>query len=178
MQSTIMHEEWRPIFGYESYYEVSNLGRVRALARTVLCRNQVCSFLRTYPAKLLPAHALEHGYMQVTLNKHGKSKAFLVHRLVAQAFLPNPDNKPEVNHKDRNGSNNAVSNLEWVTKLENMQHALATGWAPQLSRKGRSNTSEHRQKISKSLRAISRPWYYKCRCKETGEIFLSAGAAL
>jgi hypothetical protein len=66
-------------------------------------------------------------YYQVTLSRNGKSNAYLVHRLVGIAFIPNPDNKPEINHKDGNKQNNLVDNLEWVTPVENQNHSVATG---------------------------------------------------
>ena len=66
---------------------------------------------------------MENGYYRVVLSKHNKSHNFLVHRLVAQAFIPNPDNKPCVNHKDLNRENNSVENLEWVTYKENNNYA-------------------------------------------------------
>jgi len=70
---------------------------------------------------------LSKGYLKIGLNVDLKRKCFFVHRLVAEAFIPNPDNKPEINHKDGNKKNNNVSNLEWVTHSENLQHAVTTG---------------------------------------------------
>lgn len=90
--------------GYEGKYEVSNLGRVRSL-----------NYLRTGKAKLLKQQLDKHGYKRVGLYEDGKAKSLLVHRLVAMAFLPNPNNLPMVNHKDENKTNNNVSNLEWCT---------------------------------------------------------------
>lgn len=89
-------EIWRMIPGYEGLYEVSNFGRVR-------------SFLRGKIRKL----SNENGYMRIILYKNGSIKKFNVHRLVAMAFIPNPDNLPCINHKDENKSNNHVDNLEW-----------------------------------------------------------------
>ena len=98
-------EQWRAVKGY-SEYEVSNLGRV------VSCRGE-----------LTPAR-LPKGYLMVNLCKNGKQKPHYIHRLVAQAFIPNPENKPTVNHIDGDKNNNRVSNLEWATYLENNLHAV------------------------------------------------------
>lgn len=96
-------EYWKPVVGYEGLYEVSNWGRVKSLPR-----NGTVKY-----ARILKFHTNRQGYLQVGLCKNNKLKIFLVHRLVAEAFLPNPDNLPEVNHKDENKTNNSVDNLEW-----------------------------------------------------------------
>ena len=98
-------EQWRAVEGYPGY-EVSNLGRV------VGSRGE-----------LTPAR-LPKGYLMVNLCKNGKQKPHYIHRLVAQAFIPNPENKPQVNHIDGDKNNNRVSNLEWATYLENHLHAI------------------------------------------------------
>ena len=72
--------------------------------------------------KILSQHSDKHGYMHTQLNKNSKGKNFLVHRLVAISFIPNPENKPQVNHKDKNVTNNCIENLEWSTALENCRH--------------------------------------------------------
>lgn len=107
-------EEWKSVVGYENFFEVSNLGRFR----------------RKGSDKVLK-QTLNHGnYFQVGTKPHGakeKAKTFKVHREVAKAFLPNPELKEQVNHKDGNKHNNSVSNLEWVTGHENMRHASVNG---------------------------------------------------
>ena len=188
MQS--IDEIWKPVPGYEGLYEVSTSGRVKACARTVVGRNQSSEFKRYYPEKILAFHYLEHGYTQVYLNKDGHSKGFLVHRLVAQVFIPNPENKPEVNHKDRNAKNNSLTNLEWVTKQENIDHALDNGWNPHLSRLGKKNSEYHNKRISEThrnkvytdegirkLQTSHKKQSKKCRCIETGQIFISFAEA-
>ncbi len=110
-----MKEEWRDIKGYEGKYQVSNLGNVRSMNYH---RKEGCVRL------LIPNESNENGYPYVILAKEkGKYKSLKIHRLVAEAFIPNPQNKPVVNHKDGNKKNNCVSNLEWMTILENNLHA-------------------------------------------------------
>lgn len=99
-------EEWRPIIEYEGLYEVSNLGRVRNI--------------KTH--KLVMQSVVVSGYKRVTLYKENKPKTKLVHRLVAEAFLPNPNNLMVVNHKDCNKLNNIVTNLEWCTQSYNTSY--------------------------------------------------------
>lgn len=115
-------EIWKSIKGYESIYEVSSKGRVRSLDR--VSRN---GFVKTnLKGKMLSISNSER-YSNVGLSKDSKTKNFKVHRLVAIAFIPNPENKPEVNHKDGNKTNNILDNLEWNTKAENQKHAFDNG---------------------------------------------------
>lgn len=97
---------WEPVPGYEGYYAVSDRGTVYSLRKE----------------RELKPKIDRYGYEVVTLTVHGHSKCFTIHRLVALAFIPNPYNKPTVNHKDENKRNNAVSNLEWATHKENDNH--------------------------------------------------------
>lgn len=108
-------EYWRPIPGYEGY-EVSNLGRVRSIDRWVKYSD---GRLRLYKGRILKPVKRKDGYLQVNLSKDNRGKMFLVHRLVAMAFIPNPDNLPMINHKDENPGNNAASNLEWCDSSYN-----------------------------------------------------------
>lgn len=101
----IEKEEFRDIPGYEGLYEVSNLGRVR--------RN----------GKILKLTKNAKGYLMLNLCKNGIVRKFLVHRLVALAFLPNPQNLPMINHKDEDKTNNTVSNLEWCTVQYNNSYS-------------------------------------------------------
>lgn len=123
-----MNVLWKPIDGYEGLYEVSNKGNIRSMERMVVDKN---GSTKPVHAKMLTWHkskqTLRHpvAHYHVELWKDGKRKAVRVHRLVAQAFIPNPDGKPQVNHIDGNPGNNAVANLEWATNSENMRHAYA-----------------------------------------------------
>lgn len=116
-------EEWRPIQGYEGLYEVSNLGRIRRLEMVV----NGAKGWRTYPGGIRRSVALDTGYLAVNLSALGKCRQHLIHVLVARAFIPNPDQKPHINHLDGNKANNLMTNLEWCTRSENMRHARNTG---------------------------------------------------
>lgn len=118
--------------------------------------------------KWLVPHLNDDGYPCITLrNDEGKRKTFKVHRLLAELFIPNPDNKPEVNHKDGDKCNNELSNLEWVTHSENIQHAWDTGLLKSTSTRSAKLSAFHKgRKIGESNHK-SRP----VRLINTGEIF-------
>ena len=104
-------ENWKAIAGYGGQYEVSDLGRVKSL-----------NYNRTGKEKILKLLNHRGGYLQVTLCKDGHVKNMLVHRLVAQAFIPNPDNLETINHKDEVKTNNVASNLEWMSPKDNCNY--------------------------------------------------------
>lgn len=112
-------ETWKPVKGYEGLYEVSDRGRVRGLKRTVIKKNGV-----PFTAKecMLTPHRTPKGYLLADLWKENKEKRLYIHRLVAEAFIPNPGALKEVNHKDENKENNTVENLEWSSRLENVRY--------------------------------------------------------
>lgn len=103
---------------------MSNLGRIRSLDHYIRQRN---NSKKLHKGKILNTWSDKIGYTIVGLNKYNEYKLKKVHRLVAEAFIPNPENKSDVNHKDGNKSNNNVDNLEWVSRSENMKHAYSTG---------------------------------------------------
>jgi hypothetical protein len=117
-------EQWKPVKGYEGLYEVSNHGRVRSLDRREEMKN---GRKRFYKGKLLKPMKDRRGYLYVDLKKDGQRKLHRIHRLVAEAFLLNPDNLPVVNHRDGNKENNHYSNLEWCTSSQNNKHAYDMG---------------------------------------------------
>lgn len=150
-------EEWRDIPEYEGLYQVSNLGRIRSLKD---CHGKNRKLI-------LKERTDKDDYKRVHLFKNGKGKHYGVHRLVAIAFIPNPDNLPEVNHKDENPSNNNVENLEWCTREYNNNYG--------------SRNKRAREKISKSMKGRyignKHPKAKKVKCITTNEVFESIADA-
>lgn len=105
---------WLPVYEFEKLYEINELGQVRSLHRK--SRNAIIS-----------PRIDRGGYLAVRLSRDGKTYTRFVHRLIGFAFVPNPDNKPFINHKDGNKTNNQIENLEWATAKENTLHAYSTG---------------------------------------------------
>lgn len=136
-------EIWKPIKGFEGRYEVSNMGRVMSLC-----------YKNTNQKKVMSPSPNLQGYFNLALRKNGKLKRVLVNRLVAETFIPNPENKPQVNHINGCHQDNRVENLEWVTAKENMQHAFHVlkrkANTPQLGRFGILDPA------SKSVRMMSK----------------------
>ena len=123
-------EIWKPISGYNGYYEVSNLGRVRSITRKIerTDPNDITKKrLFTYKGKLVPFWLTKRGYCRLTICINGICKKYLVHRLVADAFIPNNENKLQVNHINCVKTDNRVENLEWVTNYENYLHSVENG---------------------------------------------------
>ena len=116
-------EEWRPVLGYEGLYEVSSLGRVKSVERTVLGRNRNCpqGFYRKAPSKVLKAQKKRNGYMQVALCKEGRMRHHLLHRLVIEAFCG--PSTMQVNHINLDKTDNRLCNLEYMTASENMRYS-------------------------------------------------------
>lgn len=112
-----MEEVWRPVVGYEGLYEVSNLGRIRSLDRYV--------GKRLFKSQTLKPKTDRYGYLVVDLRSHSKHKSKTIHRLVAEAFLPNPGNLPQVNHKNEDKTDNRVENLEWCSCEYNINYGTS-----------------------------------------------------
>ena len=117
-------EEWKDINGYVGFYQVSSFGNVRSLDR--ISKRDYRGDKKTLGI-YLKAMVTKKGYLRVDLNKESKRKSHSIHRLVAQAFVINPENKAQVNHKDGDKTNNYDLNLEWNTNQENQKHAYKTG---------------------------------------------------
>ena len=131
-------EEWKPIKGFENIYDISNLGNIYSYRKK----------------QILKPQKHEHGYLRIGLQKKNREDVhyFYVHRLVAEAFILNLDQKPQVNHKNGIKDDNRVENLEWVTNSENVRHAIQIGlFGPQSHSHGK-----------------------KVKCIETGNIYPSA----
>ena len=168
-----MIELWKDIKTYEGLYQVSNLGNVKSVDRYIYAgdnSNHKYQHIKEHYLKLNGGRK----YIQVILCKNGKTKAFLVHRLVAEAFIPNPNNLPCVNHKDENPKNNHVDNLEWCTysynntyngRIDNCKQKISN------SLKGRKRnivlTEEQRKNISDGAK---RGWIKRRLYKKEEEI--------
>ena len=137
-------EIWKDIKGYEGHYRVSNLSRV--------------SSTRRGSEKILKAGINGHGYYTVVLCLEKNRESRTIHRLVAEAFIPNPENKPQVNHIDSDRKNSVIENLEWVTAKENNRHAVKFGfWKPfKGSASGMAKLTEKDIPVIRSL--ISKGW--------------------
>jgi hypothetical protein len=118
-----MIEIWKDISGYEGFYKVSNMGRVKSLSRIVNNNGGIKVIRET----ILKTSSKNNWYHYVKLSINNVGKVYRVHRLVAETFIPNPENKRTVNHIDGNKENNLITNLEWNTHSENLQHAYDTG---------------------------------------------------
>lgn len=119
-----MEEIWKDIVGFERMYQVSNLGRVKSMGKIIYKSNGV---RQTFSERILKPGRGSHGYYGVALYNKGMGETHLIHRLIADAFIPNPDNKPMINHIDSDKTNNSISNLEWVNGKENSNHASVRG---------------------------------------------------
>jgi hypothetical protein len=122
--STGSCEEFKDIPGWEGYYQVSNLGVVRSLNRTVV---SVTGKVYNRKSKIMPQHTNEDGYKIVYLSRNGRDITMGVHRAMGLAFIPNPKNKPMINHLNSNRADNRLDNLEWCTNAENIQHSFDMG---------------------------------------------------
>jgi len=144
-----MNEEWRDIPEYESYYQISNRGRLRGLDR----RDKLG---RIWPGKILRVHRTANGYLRVELNREGQSRKWPVHRLVALAFHGVPGGDVVINHINGNKTDNRPENLEWTTQKENDRHSREI-----LGNHGRGESNGHAKVTEHQVREIreKRPYF-------------------
>ena len=113
-------EQWKDIPDYEGYYQISNLGRVKSLEKTLIIRKRKC----VYKPLIKKPHISKRGYWEIGICKNRLGVTKKIHRLIAISFIDNPKNHPQINHIDGNKLNNNISNLEWVNNRENSCHSF------------------------------------------------------
>ena len=154
----MMEEIWKDIEGYEGKYMVSNFGRVKSLKDRY----------GNYREKIFKPCNDGHGYYFVLLCSNGKPKPFKIHRLVAQTYIPNPDNLDQVNHKDENKQNNCVNNLEWCTcKYNNCYGSRNERMSKSRSKKVACYKDGKIIKIYNAIKDVEKDGFYHsnvCRC--------------
>jgi len=121
-----MEEVWKDIQGYEGYYQISNLGSVKSLERK-LPHNKFKNVICNYKERIMKQNNDTKGYPSIMLRVNNVIKTLRIHRLVAQAFIPNPENKPQINHINGIKTDYSIINLEWCNQSENNTHAYKTG---------------------------------------------------
>ncbi|MDD3142536.1 MAG: HNH endonuclease [Lachnospiraceae bacterium] len=145
----------KQVRGYEGYYEVDIFGRVYGIERTIQVKDRKRCYEKTVSGKIMKQSMHTQGYKTVSLTKYGITQTEFVHRIVAEAFIPNPKNLPFVNHKDEDKTNNFVENLEWCSAKYNTNYGTAKKRRIRKI-KGILHSNEHKEKISNSLKK-----YYK-----------------
>jgi len=148
------YEEWRPVVGWEGFYEVSSLGRVRSLDRRFQTSD---GGVRFYRGRLMEGKLTDYGYPEVKLSRPGQRVNRRVHRLVSEAFIPNPAGHPFVLHWDDEKTNNVVDNLRWGTQKDNVADTIRNGLHPGLNathcRNGHPYTPDNTGTCSKGKRS-------------------------
>lgn len=143
---------WVKIKGYEEFYEISSSGEIRSKDRTVTDK---IGRTMSWKGKVLNPDIAPNGYYRVTFSINRKRKQFYVHRLIAEYFIPNPDNLPQVNHIDGNKLNNSLDNLEWVTVQDNVIHAYKNGLINHVSGKEHFNYGKFGSESKKAKPVIA-----------------------
>ena len=141
----------RPVVGYEGYYEVDQFGRVFAVDRVVHVIDNGREYNKPLKGRQMKQSVHTQGYKTVSLTKDGHTKTMYVHRVVAEAFIPNPNNYPFINHKDEDKTNNFVENLEWCTNEYNVNYGKGKERRVKKIR-GRALSEEHKKKISDGVK--------------------------
>ena len=160
----LFNEVWKPIKGYEGLYEVSNLGNVRSVDRHVMLGNQYC-LLNGKPIKPFPNST---GYLRVGLSKNSKDKKYLIHRLVAEAFIPNPNNLPCIDHINTIRDDNKVENLRWCDTAGNLANPITRKKHLEGLRRSLSERIE-KANITRAANIAKRPYDYIMGVGRNGE---------
>ena len=172
-----MEEIWKDIPEYQGIYQISSLGNVKSQYYNHMSGRK--------PGRLLKVSLTKNGYMSLELRMCDTNKRHLIHRLIAQAFIPNPENKPNVNHINGIRNDNRIENLEWCTQSENILHAFKIGTkiptGPKKGTKpwntGKTLSNEHKEKLSKAKLGKSSPRRKKVINTNTNFIYNSLNDA-
>ena len=165
----LYREVWRDVVGYEGLYEVSNLGRVRSLDKEIIITGvQKRPVKGIKKGKIFTPSQNPQGYYYTTLHKNKKTKTVRVHRLVAQAFIPNPENKPYIDHINTIKTDNRVQNLRWATQKENCNNKLTRKHISE-AKIGKKYSEERKMNMREKS-----PFKIRVMCVETGIIYKSA----
>ncbi len=140
---------WKDIPGFDNFYEISNNGTVRSKDRT---RTDTLGRTRSWKGKVLKPDIAPNGYYRVSLTDGRRRKQKYVHRLLAELFIPNPDNLPQVNHKDGNKLNCSLDNLEWVSVKQNVVHAYRHGLITHISGENHPNYGKFGKDSGKAIK--------------------------
>lgn len=146
-------EEWRDVKGYEGYYQISNKGSIKSLKRTFYSGSNL-RIKKIYEEKILKQQSYKQGYKYVVLCKDGISKKLKVHRIIAQAFIPNPENKPCIDHINAKRDDNRIENLRWATWKENSENSISR-YRISMSRIGDKNPKRKTMKKVAKIDPIS-----------------------
>ena len=173
-------EEWKDlgeVEGFEDYkglYAISSLGRIKSLEKTVITKQGA---VLNYPERIMSVNFTTRGYVQVSLCKNNKKHSYRIHQIVGRAFVPNPNNLLEINHKDENKTNNRISNLEWCDRSYNINYGTAN---KRRARPGETNGNWKGGISGKYIRkenSIRRGIKKRVLCLETKEVFNSMDEA-
>lgn len=164
-------ENWKPVNGYEGFYEVSDLGRVRSVPRMI--KSGINYNDKTFmKGRVLKANLKRGGYLSCDLSKLGVTKTKTIHRLVADAFIEKIEGKDYVNHKNAIKTDNRAKNLEWVTCKENARHAIEMGLIPEPSHSKKIMCVEEKLEFKSSVEAAR--WLNETKYKHSKNILVMA----
>lgn len=161
----LFNEVWKPVKGFEGLYEISNKGNVRSVDRHVMLGNQYC-LLKGKPIKPFPNST---GYLRVGLSKNSKDKKYLVHRLVAEAFIPNPNNLPCIDHINTIRDDNKVENLRWCDTAGNLANPISRERRIEGIRRSITPERYERANVTRAANIAKRPYDYIMGVGRNGE---------